>query len=262
MKRNKIKRKYLDVIKQIDNKDIINDESSNKESWLDKYINKILKGCFSFLLILLLLFWGSIPVIIMLIMGLDIDKMAMNNKVWFMLLGDFLFLALLFKIYYKDIKRDFKNYFGKNFGANFRQSLKYWLAGFGIMYISNLVISLVIGEITNNEESVRVLIDTAPLYMAFNLAIYAPLTEELIFRRSFRDVFDNRYLYAIVSGVIFGGLHVLSSISGMIDLLYLIPYCALGIAFGLLYSKSNNIFSTIVVHSIHNTLALVLYLFI
>lgn len=258
MKRNKIKKKYLDMIK-VEDKNV---DKENNESFWDKWTNKIIKGLFSLLLIFLLLCWGIIPMIMIAIMGFDLDKMPMFSKLCFMLIGDLLFLALLIKIYYKDIKRDFKNYFGKNFKSNFGQSLKYWLAGFGIMYISNLVIAFVIGDITNNEETVRTLIDTAPWYMGLNLAIYAPLTEELIFRKSIRNVIDNRYLYAIVSGVIFGGLHVISSITGVVDLLYLIPYCALGIAFGLLYSKSNNIFSTIVVHSIHNTLAFLLYLLV
>lgn len=251
MKRNKIKKKYLDVIKPVDNTSVH-----------DRWTKKIFKGLFSLLLILLLLCWGIIPAIIMLMMGFDIDKTPMFSKVCFMLVGDLLFLALIIKIYYKDLKKDFKNYFGKNFRSNFKQSLKYWLVGFAIMYISNLVIAVVIGDITNNEEAVRTLVDTTPWYMALNLAIYAPLTEELIFRKSIRDVIDNRYIYAIISGVIFGGLHVISSITGAIDLLYLIPYCALGIAFGLLYSKSNNIFSTIVVHSIHNTLAFIIYLLV
>jgi len=90
--------------------------------------------------------------------------------------------------------------------------------------------------------------------------IYAPLTEELIFRKSIRDVIKNKWLYIIISGLIFGGLHVVSSIDSLIDLIYLIPYCSLGFVFASLYIKTNNIYSTIVAHSFHNTLALLLYL--
>jgi len=40
-------------------------------------------------------------------------------------------------------------------------------------------------------------------------------------------------------------------------LIYLIPYGALGIAFGYAYRKTNNIYGTMIMHSIHNALSLV-----
>ena len=55
-------------------------------------------------------------------------------------------------------------------------------------------------------------------------------------------------------------LHIISYITSPIDLVYLIPYSALGIAFALLYHKTNNIFSTITMHAMHNLLAVILYL--
>ena len=129
------------------------------------------------------------------------------------------------------------------------------------MITSNIIINtLTPNAIAGNEESVRSLIDIAPLFMAFELAIYAPITEELIFRKSIKDITNNKYIYILLSGLIFGGMHVIGSITSTYDILYLIPYGALGIAFASLYHKTNNLFSTITVHSIHNTLTLVLYL--
>ena len=123
-----------------------------------------------------------------------------------------------------------------------------------------LITTLSPNSIATNEEAVRKLIDTAPLFMLFQLAIYAPITEELIFRKSIKDITNNKYIYILLSGIIFGGMHVLSSLNNPLDLLYIIPYSALGITFASLYHKTDNIFSTITVHAIHNTLTLVLYL--
>ena len=89
---------------------------------------------------------------------------------------------------------------------------------------------------------------------------YTKLTEELIFRKSIRDISKNKWFYVITSGFVFGGLHVLSSITSVVDLLYLIPYCSLGFAFALLYTRTNNIFSSMTIHAFHNGLALILYL--
>ena len=131
------------------------------------------------------------------------------------------------------------------------------------MYISNYIIGIITnGQLAENEEAVRNLIDTVPLYMAFNVMIYAPITEELIFRKSIREFINNKWIYALISGLVFGGLHAISSITDIISLLYLIPYCSLGIIFGLLYYKTNNIFSTIIIHSIHNAIAFILHVVI
>ena len=95
--------------------------------------------------------------------------------------------------------------------------------------------------------------------MLYQTVFYAPLSEELIFRRSFKDVFKNKYIYVLISGLVFGGMHVISSASSMSDFLYIIPYSALGIAFALLYYDTDNIFTTISMHSLHNLLSIITY---
>ena len=129
------------------------------------------------------------------------------------------------------------------------------------MVVSNIIIGILTGgQIAENEEAVRTLIDKFPLYMAFQVMIYAPITEELVFRKSIRDIINNKWIYSLTSGFIFGGLHAITSITDITSMLYLIPYCSLGIAFGLLYYKTDNIFSTIIIHAFHNSLALIVYL--
>ena len=44
------------------------------------------------------------------------------------------------------------------------------------------------------------------------------------------------------------------------ELLFILPYGSLGYAFGYLYNKSDNIISTIVSHSIHNTIVFIIIL--
>lgn len=253
MKRTKIKPKYLNQI-SINKKTTTNNIIDNIE-------NKIKKILLAFGLIILLLFWSAIILIIPTILGIDYTKLSEIGKIIYLFLCDISFLILLFFIYHKTLKKDFHNYFNKNWKKNLKESLHYWAIGLIIMIISNLIISILTnGKLATNEEEVRNLINLAPGLMAFELAIYAPLSEELIFRKSIKDITNNPYLYPILSGFIFGFLHVISSLETVLDLLYLIPYCSLGFVFAKLYQKTDNIFSSITVHSIHNSLALVLYL--
>lgn len=247
--------------------------NTNLSNKIDILENKIFKFLISFLLIILLLIWDIIPFEILKAfnIGVKIDPIT-NIKVLNLpdniiytisFFNSLLFIGILIKLYYKDIKINLYKYFNHNFKTNIKTSICYWLVGLFIMYFSNIVIGIIMnGQIAENETAVRNLIDDFPLYMAFSVMIYAPIAEELVFRKSIREFINNKWIYALVSGFIFGGLHAITSITDYLSLLYLIPYCSLGITFGLLYYKTDNIFSTIIVHSIHNTLAFILYMVI
>lgn len=208
-------------------------------------------------LILLVLFFSSL---MFGIFNLNPNGMSQTMYLVYMSIFDFLLLTIYFCIYRRDLIRDFKSYF-KNFGKNFETSFKYWLVGFIIMVVSNIIIVFGLGRsIANNEEVVRSYIDVAPLLMVFCTCIYAPIVEEITFRKSIREAINNKWVYVFVSGFIFGFLHIASSISSVCDLLYLFPYSSLGCAFALLYYKTNNIFSSICVHAMHNFLSVIIYI--
>ena len=227
----------------------------------DIFFNKLKKISTPIILVLTMLIWQGLGIIILKILGINYEKLNELYKVMVLFLFDISFILLLIFIYHKDLINDFKRFFNRNFFQNIRLSFKYWSIGLVIMVISNFIIAIITnGTLANNEKAVRSLIDTYPLYMAFQVMIYAPLTEEIIFRKCIKDCINNKILFVIISGLIFGGLHVISSVSSLIDLVYLVPYCSLGFVFAFLYIKTKNIYSTIVAHSFHNALAFLLYL--
>ncbi len=251
LKRNKIKKKYLNEINNKDNKE---------KNIYDKIEKIVIKSLITIGLIILLIIWNIIPIIILAILRIDIEKINPTSKVLISFISDILLLLTFILIYLKTIKKDFKNYFLHNFKKNITQSLSIWLIGLGIMYLSNIIIFFITnGQIAQNEEAVRKMIEQYPIYMTFQTIIYAPISEEIIFRKSIKDITNNKYIYICLSGLIFGGLHVITSISNPQELIHLIPYFALGCTFAYLYHKTDNIFSTITAHSIHNALALLLY---
>lgn len=250
MKRNKIKRKYLNNVKEA----IVLEEEIKQRN---KIIGNILK---SVGLIFLLMIWNSIPIPFMNLMGIAYEEWSQIAKVFYLLGTEITFIIFLMFIYRKDLKKNFKSYFNRNFLANVGLSLKYWLMGLIVMFISNiLIIILTNGATSTNEDLIKELIESTPLwYMAFNLIIYAPLSEELIFRKSFRNITNNKKVYILLSGIVFGGMHIISSLNTPYGILFLIPYSALGIAFAALYYKSDNIFSSIFAHALHNALSFIL----
>lgn len=147
-----------------------------------------------------------------------------------------------------DFKKRYKEYLSNNF--------KYYLIGLMLMVISNIIIGCFIG-LPTNEEINRQLIFNLPISSVISLVIVVPVIEELLTRKNIKDTFNNKYLFFITSGLIFGLLHLLSATS-LIECLYIIPYGVLGISFAKIYYNSNNIWTNIFFHSLHNLIAIII----
>ena len=89
--------------------------------------------------------------------------------------------------------------------------------------------------------------------------IVAPIAEELAFRKTVNNIFINKKLSIFMGFLLFGLAHVVGTYSGLLDLLYIIPYGILGGIFMYIYTDSENIFTTITLHFIHNTILMILY---
>ena len=146
---------------------------------------------------------------------------------------------------YIDLKKNHKKYFSKYF--------KFYLIGLAIMYISNAILIFVFnGGLAGNEESIRSILLVHPIYVYISAVLIAPSVEELVFRGAIKNIIPNSILYILCSGLIFGGMHLVGNVTSIIDLLYIIPYSALGIAFAYIYTKTDNIFVTMMLHTMHN----------
>ena len=234
-------------------------KSYKKEKKKGKTIN-VRNLLISLTLIFLLLTYNLIPIIMIPSLRSKYPDYSFNQRIIYMFVTSIIFLLFLIFIYKDSVFKNFKSFFSKNFSKYMKKAFSYWIIGILIMLASNFILFFINnGAIAGNEKSVRELIDKAPIFMLYQTVLYAPLSEELIFRRSFKDVFKNKYLYILISGLVFGGMHVISSASSFGDFLYIIPYGALGIAFAWLYYDTDNIFATISMHSLHNLLSIIAY---
>lgn len=181
------------------------------------------------------------------------------NEATFYILVYLLITITYILIYIKDLIKDF-NDFKKYYKTILKTTINYWIKGLFIMIVSSYIIELINLPINTNQEANANLLASLPLVEALIAVLFAPIYEELVFRRSLFKFTDNKHLYAITTGLIFALIHITSSITSpqdLIMLIYLIPYSSVGIAFGYAYKKTNNIFGTITVHSIHNAITLI-----
>ena len=218
-------------------------------------IKEIIKFILIFLLYLL---YSDIIIIILTELGVNIKVLPNNLKIAIMFLINLSLMIMLFIFYSKSIKENLKD-LKFNFKSYIKDNFKYYVIGLLIMIISNIIISFFVEGNSTNETLIREYINIMPIYMIFSSCIYAPFTEEMVFRKSLRNCFNNKVLYILLSGLIFGSMHLLSA-SNLIELVFLIPYSSLGCVFAYMYYKTNNIFVPMTFHMVHNTIIVINYL--
>lgn len=193
--------------------------------------------------------------------NINIANMNEIIKVLFSSLFNIIFIFLLILIYHKDLKNDL-NDFKENYKSYLSFGLKIWIISVILMIIGNKIIYQYFPYEAANETIAQAYTYKFPIYMIFSSIIYAPFTEELIYRKSIRDIFNNelieKILYILISGLIFGYVHTTAG-TDELEILYIIPYGIVGSAFAYIYTKTKNIYTTIALHATHNLIVISTY---
>lgn len=212
--------------------------------------NKLIKTIFTYLFLTLILQ--------MILMGIKDYQTPLIYSIGTIVINIIVLLAVYFLNKY-EIKEMFDN-FKKNPTKNLKKNFITWIIGFILMMIANYLINIIIPNQTiTNEVLVREMYDKYLLASIISFIIIVPTVEEIVFRLSFNKI-SNKYLYLITSSLIFSLLHALGSFSNLISIIYILPYLVLGITFGLIYYRSENIFASIIFHSLHNLVVLICYI--
>lgn len=208
--------------------------------------------------ILIYIFFDTIFYLITKLINIDYNSFNNLKKTIYLIINGLFMIFILIFIYKDELKKDFNDY-KKNFKLYFDKYFKVYVFGVLLMGISNTIISKFTHmEISENEEIIRNLVDTMPIYITFSTVLYAPLIEELIYRKCIRNLISNDIAFIYMSGLIFGLMHVVSGHETVNDILMGIPYIIIGIDFAFIYYKTKNIFSTIQFHFLHNLLLLII----
>ena len=209
-------------------------------------------------IILFLLFYCSSYLQLIPILLFNIKEITGSTQVLLSLFSNTILLIILAIIFRKELIHEWK-IFKDKFLANFDIGIKYWIIGLIVMMVSNTILTFVLkmGQATNEQE-VQKLISYLPWIMVINAGIIAPCIEEIVFRKCYKNAFPNKWLFIILSSLVFGSMHVITSMTSPMDLLFIIPYGSLGASFAMMYQKTNTIYTSILMHMIHNTILIIL----
>lgn len=122
-----------------------------------------------------------------------------------------------------------------------------------IWIISGYIVSLFIrtGQ-PANETSIEATFCEAPLMNAIFIIILGPILEEIIFRLLPSKFLKNKFLYVIITAVIFAGMHVVNDPN---PLYYIWCYMPNALYLGYRYYKTRDIYVTISLHMFNNIIA-------
>lgn len=222
----------------------------------NKFLNsfyRIANDCLKQLLIIIFYIFTIIGLQLFFIKELRSTDMVIVNVVSTLI--ELIILTAFVIIFRKKLVPDFDD-FKKNGKEYIKKYYHYYLIGLVIMVISNIVIGLFINPSTN-ETLNRDYLFKLPVYSIISMVIIAPIIEECMTRAILKDTFKTSFIYYLLSALTFGGLHLLNATS-ILEVLYLIPYGALGFVFAIMYKKSNNIWTSIFFHFFHNLIAILI----
>lgn len=183
------------------------------------------------------------------------------NKIPVYLIYLVIFLSVLLTNY-KDLKSNLI-IFIRNFKTYLPFIIKRYFIMLGLMLLVGIPIVLLNnGNTSSNQAALNVMFKKLPFFALVLSTIYAPFVEENVFRLSLFKLFKNKTVFIVISGFLFGALHMIDKFTSFYDLLYIFQYATLGICLAKAFVDSKNIFVPISMHFIQNFIAAILVLLI
>ncbi len=186
------------------------------------------------------------------LLNVDLKKLSYRATLIGSLISSLILIVILGVIYRKYLKEKFKDY-KEHLGEYFDFGMKWWFVGLIAMMAFNILITTLTSlSNSTNEVLVDNMLTKEPLLAFLSATFTGPIIEEMIFRKSLSDMFKNKWVMVIASGLVFGLLHVIFSFETPLDFLYVLPYGALGGVFAYMLKEKDNVLIPITFHMMHN----------
>lgn len=207
-------------------------------------MEKIKKELLRILLAIIIFFYTSIPVLAILrIIGLEITKSNYKMLVVYDFISSLVVAVFISILYYDVIINDLKKLKNKCNGK-ISIYLKNIMIGFLFLLITKFISAYVVTIISNlfnieittadNQAIIEKMVKSMPLLITLSASLFAPISEEVLFRGGIRKLMNNLGVFVTVSGLIFGLMHVTDNIVFMLEILFI------GIIINYLINNKNN----------------------
>lgn len=217
-----------------------------------------------FIVVFLLFFLGgSVLSIILNSIGIDTSTFDAKDLNYFQCLVELLYLVVIYLLYRNYFVNDYKSFKG-DLKGKIGLVIKFTVLFFAVKIASALLTQFV-GEIlgleiteSENQQLITSITSSGPIIMLISTAFLAPFVEEGIFRLGIRKVISNKYVFIVVSGLLFGLMHIFpTELSMSVALTYSIVYVVMGVYLAYVYVETDNIWISIIIHAINNLISMI-----
>lgn len=159
---------------------------------------------------------------------------------------------VLFKLNKKDYIKKIISYF-----------LIFLVVKYGVTLFSSLLLVMLGSDLvtSENQETVVTLAKTLPFMMMISTSLLAPFVEEGIFRLGIKKVINNKYLFILVSGLIFGFMHIFpTELPLYVALIESLNYVTMGLLLAYIYNETDNIYVVVIIHALNNLISMLMIL--
>ncbi len=228
-----------------------------------------IKNIIKFILLIIMFFLGGIIFsLIFHYFGIDPTKFDSKDNAYFQCLAELTYAIIIYLAYRKYMQSDYKEF--KNGKSKYMDTFVKYLAIFFAVKIASAVLTSIIGymiglELTDSENQTIIveLTRSAPFMMLLSTSLLAPIVEEGIFRLSLRKIINNKTVFIILSGLIFGFMHIFPTEIPIAEALtYSITYVTMGVFLAYVYADTDNIWIPILLHGTNNLLSMLAILFL
>ena len=124
-----------------------------------------------------------------------------------------------------------------------------WLLSYALLFLFYMLVNFLGPTQSDTTQSIQSLSLSLPV-LFLDLCILAPVTEEIFMRGMLQGtVFKNTYIGLVATSVLFAYLH------GPYTIPSFITYLGMGLAFGIRYKTSDNLWNSILLHFLNNLVA-------
>lgn len=216
------------------------------------------------LAVILYLFFNLGSIVIFIFKGLGFNTSIFDGAdvAYLNALVELILLFIVYLLYHRSLKKDL-NSFKLNYKDYMNKICVYFAVFLGLKIGFALVsgiLSALLGVPISGSENQNIIdsiTNNAPVMMLISTNILAPFVEEGIFRLGLRSVIKEKYLFIAISGLVFGFMHIFpTELPLYVALIQSIVYVAMGICLAYMYTETDNIWITIIIHALNNFLSM------
>lgn len=169
------------------------------------------------------------------------------------------FSISMYFLWKKDLKTTLKSL---GIPGNIKKNIIYIIGGFVVIGIALFVLGILLSYLgINDQKNISDFVNALPLYLLAMAILFAPISEELMFRAllitKIREKTGSALLAVVLAAAIFASLHITYG-----SVVEIIGAFTIGAILGAVYVRSGSIIPSIVIHMIFNFISISLMLWL